>query len=208
MESNQKVELELINIAIQRLVEEKKIKEASSTDCLDDQLLLSKLLSQLESLKGDGTIKEPEASTEASTEIDELSPTAVCNVDNNMENAGQLNGGSNETESEILKELKKLNRQNFVTHCLLSVMIVLTAAWQLSEVALIMKVKEGFRNPFQSFRSLLTGMLKGPNKNSEDAEKQSSHAKQPKEAPPLPALKIPELPVLDLPDLGLNGENK
>ena len=47
MESNQKVELELINMAIQRLVEEKKIKEASSTDCLDDQLLLSKLLSQV-----------------------------------------------------------------------------------------------------------------------------------------------------------------
>ena len=47
MESNQKVELELINMAIQRLVEEKKIKEASSIDCLDDQLLLSKLLSQV-----------------------------------------------------------------------------------------------------------------------------------------------------------------
>ena len=41
------MELELINMAIQRLVEEKKIKEASSTDCLDDQLLLSKLLSQV-----------------------------------------------------------------------------------------------------------------------------------------------------------------
>lgn len=169
-------------------------------------------LTQLESLKGDGTIKEPEApteaSTEASTEIDELSPTAVCNVDNKMENAGQLNGGSNETESEILKELKKLKRQNFVTHCLLSVLMVLTAAWQLSEVALILKVKERFSNPFQSFRSLLIGMLKGPNKNGEDAEKQSSHAKQPIEAPPLPDLKIPELPLLDLPDLGLNGKNK
>ena len=47
MESNQKVELELINMAIQRLVEEKKIKEASSIDCLDDQLLLSNLLSQV-----------------------------------------------------------------------------------------------------------------------------------------------------------------
>ncbi|XP_050276183.1 uncharacterized protein LOC126718145 [Quercus robur] len=208
MESNQKVELELINMAIQRLVEEKKIKEASSTDCLDDQLLLSKLLSQLESLKGDGTIKEPEASTEASTEIDEVSPTAVCNVDNKMENAGQLNGGSNETESEIVKELKKVKRQNFVTHCLLSVLIVLTAAWQVSEVKLILKVKEGFNHPFQSFGSLLTGMLKGPNKNGEDAEKQSSHAKQQIEAPPLPDLKIPELPRVDLPDLRLNGENK
>ena len=98
-------------------------------------------LTQLESLKGDGTIKEPEASTEASTEIDEVSPTAVCNVDNKMENAGQLNGGSNETESEIVKELKKVKRQNFVTHCLLSVLIVLTAAWQVSEVKLILKVR-------------------------------------------------------------------
>ncbi|KAL0004609.1 hypothetical protein SO802_012170 [Lithocarpus litseifolius] len=204
MESNQKVELELINMAIQRLVEEKKIRGASSSDCLDDQLLLSKLLSQLESLKGDSTIKEPEASTE----VDEVSPTAVCNVDNKMENAGQLNGGSNETESEIVKELKKVKRQNFVTHCLLSVLIVLTAAWQVSEVKLILKVKEGFSHPFQSFGSLLTGMLKGPNKNGEDAEKKSSHAEQPIEAPPLPAIKIPELPHVDLPDLGLNGEYK
>jgi len=47
------VELELINIAIQRLVEERKIKETSNTnglvqdDVVDDQLLLSKLLSQI-----------------------------------------------------------------------------------------------------------------------------------------------------------------
>ena len=47
------MELELVKIAIQRLVEERKIKETSSTDCLvqddvvDDQLLLSKLLSQV-----------------------------------------------------------------------------------------------------------------------------------------------------------------
>lgn len=165
-------------------------------------------LTQLESLRGDGTIKEPETSTEASTEIDEVSPTAVCNVDNKMENAGQLNGGSNETESEIVKELKKVKRQNFVTHCLLSVLIVLTAAWQVSEVKLMLKVREGFSHPFQSFGSLVTGMLKGPNKNGEDAEKQSSHAKQPIEALPLPALKIPELPLVDLLDIGLNGENK
>ena len=48
-----KVELELINIAIQRLVGERKIKETSNTnglvqdDVVDDQLLLSKLLSQV-----------------------------------------------------------------------------------------------------------------------------------------------------------------
>jgi len=48
------VELELnINITIYRIVEERKIKETSSTNCLvqddviDDQLLLSKLLSQV-----------------------------------------------------------------------------------------------------------------------------------------------------------------
>ena len=47
------MELELINIAIQRLVGERKIKETSNTnglvqdDVVDDQLLLSKLLSQI-----------------------------------------------------------------------------------------------------------------------------------------------------------------
>lgn len=173
-----------------------KMKEASS-DCLvqddvvdDDHLLLSRLLSQLESLKGDGAIKE----AEASTEIEEVSSAAVGNVER-----------KNDGTEEIVKELKKLKKQNFVTHCLLSVMIVLTVAWQLSEVSLILKVRDGLKHPFRSFGGLLGAMLKGPDTNGQDAEKQSS--KQLIEGPTLPSINIPELPHVEFLDLGLNGDN-
>ncbi|XP_041010687.1 uncharacterized protein LOC121254631 [Juglans microcarpa x Juglans regia] len=195
MDSNNK--LELINIAIQRVITEKKIKPISSTsdglveDDLDDHLLLSRLLSQLESLKGDNALKEPEALTE----VEEVnSSPAVGIVDVNMGNARQVDRGGIEIGAEeIVKELKKVKRQNFVTHCLLSAMIILTVAWQLSEVTLILKVKEGLSNPFRSVGSLLARMLKGPATNGQDTEKLSSPAKK----PPSEAL--------SLPDLGLNG---
>lgn len=151
----------------------------------------------MESLKGDNAVKEPEALTEVE---EENYSAAAGNVDVNMGNAGQMDGGGIEIRAEeIVKELKKVKRQNFVTHCLLSVMIALTVAWQLSEVSLILQVKEGLSNPFRSVGSLLSGMLKGPASNGQDIEKQSSPAKK------LPPLKIPEIPHVDLPDVGLNG---
>ncbi|KAG6653890.1 hypothetical protein I3843_05G098200 [Carya illinoinensis] len=208
MDSNNK--LELINIAIQRVIKEKKIKPVSGTsdglveDDHDDRLLLSRLLSELESLEGDNALKE----SEALSEVEEENPSpAVGIVDVNMGNARQVDRGGVEIGAEeIVKELKKVKRQNFVTHCLLSAMIVLTVAWQLSEVTLIWKVKKGLSNPFRSVGSLLAGMLKGPATNGQDTEKLSSLTKElPSEAPSLPLLKIPEIPHMDLPDLGLNG---
>jgi hypothetical protein len=54
MDSNHRIEL--LNVAIQRVIEEKKIKDASGDtfmpmeDNVDDQLLLSGLLSQVTSI--------------------------------------------------------------------------------------------------------------------------------------------------------------
>lgn len=90
---------------------------------------------------------------------------------------GPACGGSRENAAaeEIVKELRTLRRQNFVTHCLLSVMIALTVAWQVSEVSLILKVKDGLTHPFKSFGSmLLTGMAKNPRADGQDTEKQQS----------------------------------
>ncbi|KAF5773687.1 hypothetical protein HanXRQr2_Chr13g0591331 [Helianthus annuus] len=79
------------------------IKQVMEEGGTDDDRLLSKLMSQLDS--------EPEP------------------------NSALSNSRSDEDEEEkILKELKKVRRQNVVTHCLLSVMILLTVTWQISEV--------------------------------------------------------------------------
>lgn len=96
-----------------------------------------------------------------------------------------------------------MKRQNFITHCLLSAMIVLTITWQISEVSLVLSLKDGLSHPFKTFGGMLAGMLKGPVLDAQNGEKKSS-TKQPQiEVPAIPPLKIPELPLLDLP-LGLD----
>lgn len=159
-------------------------------------------------MKGDGPVEEPEASTD---EIEELSSAEVDDVETKMESAGEDEGGSSVEigTEEIVKELRELKKQNFVTQCLLSVMIVLTVVWQVSEVSLILKVKEGLSNPLKSFGGVFSWMLKGPDTNGQDAEKQFSAAKQrlTEAAAALPSV-ITETPLLDLPDWVLEGENQ
>ncbi|KAJ9169312.1 hypothetical protein P3X46_017518 [Hevea brasiliensis] len=101
---------------------------------------------------------------------------------------------------KLVKELRKVRKQNFLTHCLLSGMIVLTVAWQLSEVSLILKIKDGLNHPFKSLGSMITGMLKAPGSNAQDAEKQQ-HTEPSSSIP----LQMPELPHVDL---GLNGKEE
>ncbi|KAL5760213.1 hypothetical protein ACOSP7_018714 [Xanthoceras sorbifolium] len=190
MESDEKVEL--INQTIQKLIEEKKKKKKSSKDASshDDQLILSTLLSQLESLKEEEVPKQ--SSENETTKVEEITCPSVGEVEAN----GKDGGGAEIGTEGIVNELRKVRRQNLITHCLLSVMIVLTVAWQLSEVKLILKVKDGLNHPLRSVGSMLTGMLKGPQNNGKDAEKQHG----------MEELKMPELPHMDLSELHLNGE--
>lgn len=135
---------------------------------------------------------------------------------------GEVNNNNNNKEEkkkkrevvgegdDITKELGKIQKQNLITQCLLSVLIVLTFAWQLSEVSLILKVKDGLKNPFKSLGSMFTGILKGhadriSQNENKDSSSSSSSSSAKNESPSIPLL-IPELPHLDLiPGLGLNG---
>ncbi|XP_031272805.1 uncharacterized protein LOC116131283 [Pistacia vera] len=192
MESDDKVEL--ISLAIEKLIEEKKKKKKDGSSH-DDQLLLSNLLSQLESLRGDealkqsGGVTEPEAVT---------SPAAVGESHSKGVDGSQLdNGGAKNDLDEIANELRKLKRQNLITHCLLSAMIVLTVVWQLSEVKLIWHLKEGLSHPVRSAGSMLMGFLRRSRNNGQYRERINlieSH------------LKMPELPHMDLSEFRLNGE--
>lgn len=114
-------------------------------------------------------------------------------------------GGCKEEEKEndeIIKEVKKVKRQNFVTHCLLSVMIVLTVAWQLSEVSLIMKVKDGINHPFRSFGNMFQEMKeKAFNNNGQDADDKEN--KENNKSLSLPStIKVPDMTKMDVPNLG------
>lgn len=121
-------------------------------------------------------------------------------------------GKEEEGDERVIKELKKIQRQNFVTHCLVSAMIVLTLTWQLSEVSLILKLKDGLNNPFRSLGGFIAGMFKCPNKPilvnvTEDENPATGKQEQGVDASPLP-IKIPDLPHPDLPSLNFITQEK
>ncbi|GLT38870.1 hypothetical protein SLA2020_130880 [Shorea laevis] len=206
MESNQ--DIQNLSLAIQKLIQAKQSKGGDDDFMEDDeqQLLLSRLLSQMKSLKEDDELKQSEGLIEQKEK--EYAVGGKAEAKN--ENAGQ---GDNEHSKisleEIAKELRAVRRQNTITHWLLSSLIVLMVVWQLSEVSLILKVKDGIRHPFRSLGSMLVGMLRSPGTSSEDADKPFLSTKKQNdnlvEVPhmELPQLKMPELPHVDFPDIGL-----
>lgn len=150
----------------------------------------------MESLKGESTLQQPNGESRRADGVEELKSEAADEEDNS---------GSDIDKEEIVKELKEVKRQNSVTHWLLSIMIVLTVAWQVSELSLLLKVthkvKHGFSHPFRFLGGMFTGMLKGRGTEGEDEENQN-HI----EAPSLPSIKNLELPHVEVPDLGNNHE--
>ncbi|KAL6969249.1 hypothetical protein U1Q18_028972 [Sarracenia purpurea var. burkii] len=166
------------------------ISTSSSQDCF-----LSNLHKQLETLKWDGKLQQPEPPVDTKelhspTVGEAKSEIAAHEAESSVDRAGR---------EELIRELTKVKRQNFITHCLLSVMIVLTAAWQLSEFSLVLKVKNRLNNPFKSFGSILTGLIKGRIVNAQNGEKHSVTEQQQIEGSALPYLKIPELAHLNFP---------
>ncbi|XP_042497207.1 uncharacterized protein LOC122076016 [Macadamia integrifolia] len=202
LQLNAKYDVGLIHQAINQLIEEKRAQRSkASGDCFvddDDGVLLSRLLSQLESLKEDTSI-EP---LKPASEMDVRS--TVNKEESKDENVGGSESGSREIgEAAILRELRKLKRQNSITHWLLSIMIFLTVAWQLSEVSLLMIVKNKLSNPFRTVGTAVKGMLPGRGKDDTNGSTNLLQI----ETPSLHGLKMPELPSVGLPVLGLNDED-
>ncbi|XVF02781.1 hypothetical protein REPUB_Repub04eG0203700 [Reevesia pubescens] len=204
MESSE--DYKLINLAIQKLIEEKRIKDASGDKLSEDddyEQLLSRLLSQLESLKGDSTLKQSELG------LEEVTSQKVDKAEAKSENGSQIGSGCGEIGvEEIMKELKLVKRQNTITHCLLSVMIVVTLIWQLSEVSFFLKVKTGLTHPFRAFGSMVVGMLPNPGIKIHDKHSSSStkHLQNHLIDPSLLPVKMPDLPHVEFPHLGSSGK--
>eukprot|EP00268_Persea_americana_P034067 TRINITY_DN336_c0_g1_i7.p1 TRINITY_DN336_c0_g1~~TRINITY_DN336_c0_g1_i7.p1 ORF type:complete len:113 (-),score=25.29 TRINITY_DN336_c0_g1_i7:719-1057(-) len=109
---------------------------------------------------------------------------------------------------EIVKELRVIRKQNTVTHWLLSVLIVVTAVWQMSEVSLLLYLKDSVKHPFKAIGGLITGSLGCSNEY--DATKSNSSSKQHQiESIPLPhQMKMSELLSMEMSSLDLNGQNQ
>ncbi|XP_074303287.1 uncharacterized protein LOC141637772 [Silene latifolia] len=183
--SSAKNKVDLIQQAIQQLIESKQPHLHHNNDD-DHHHLLTNLLSQLEALKADGTLDPPE-------------PVAESKEASSCKSAETETKGEDETETsesrivvseseDVVKELKKLEKQNRVTHWLLSVLILLTVAWQLSEVSLLLKMKEGVTHPFRSIGNMFNDVFKRRRPNDQQQS---------------------QLPLVELPDLVvMNDENK
>ncbi|PWA58812.1 hypothetical protein CTI12_AA396630 [Artemisia annua] len=171
---------------------------------VEDEGILCVELDKLESEPEE--LPSPAVSKSVSTMDGDL--TKMKNV-----NVGKSKEEDDEEKAKIVKELKELKRQNFITQCLLSAMIVLTITWQISEVSIILKLKDGVTHPFRSIGGLFMSMIR-PSKaigNDEDTDPliSSNLTSNLIESSPVNDLKIPELPRIELPniDFRLNLED-
>lgn len=140
-------------------------------------------------LKGEGAL-EP---SEASNPTEKMIPSATEVPENKNVKVSEEDEGCSGND-DIVKNLREIKRQNFITHCLLSAMIVVTVTWQISEASLVLKVRDGLSHPFRAFGSLFTGMFKARNMNgrgSDDKDDQSDTSA-------MSALRTPNIPHVDI----------
>ncbi|XP_073157560.1 uncharacterized protein [Henckelia pumila] len=150
--------------------------------------------------EADGTEEKPKEQLDSLQEedVERLSPEVDRTEEEPKEQLNSLQEEDAEVDrsEEIIKEMRNVKRQNLITHCLLSTMILLTAAWQISEVSLLLKLRSGLKNPFSFFGGILKNIiLKGA--RSEDDDQQSSAKQKPVSNPPL--IKLPDLHLMDWP---------
>lgn len=140
--------------ALKHLLDEHKMRSSETPSSIHHQtslkldhdapLLPPNLLSQQDdAVKDDELVEELEAPKSSQK--------------NETVNEVENNGNENIEDKEIIKELREIQKQNRKTHWLLSAMIVLTLTWQLSEVSLLWKFKQGITgltNPFKAIGSM------------------------------------------------------
>ncbi|WOG88669.1 hypothetical protein DCAR_0207904 [Daucus carota subsp. sativus] len=173
MESSSREKVELIQQTIQRLITDDDGDSDSSSDGNEvngsgelnrrgrRRLVLTGLLSQLDTIKADEAEEIACADGEVEHIVEPLNKTEVgsCGMDN----------------EEIAQELKRVRKQNLITHCLLIAMIGLTIVWQIGEVSLLLWLKNGVTHPVRSFGGMVKGMLLP---NGRGRERQQSFTKE------------------------------
>ncbi|XP_021723087.1 uncharacterized protein LOC110690536 [Chenopodium quinoa] len=184
---------------------ESKQSSATETSMGNDgdgeRRLLVKLLSQLETMKEDEITNQNELSVEPK----EVPSGRASEEETKSRDESEVSKKNTAVEAEdVVKELKKLNKQNRTTHWLLSALIVLTIAWQVSEVSLLLKLKSGFSNPFKSLGKMFTGMVKRRAFQEEEANESSVLAKVNGRETSENPLKLPSMDIAGL----INGDGE
>ncbi|KAI5063168.1 hypothetical protein GOP47_0021715 [Adiantum capillus-veneris] len=71
--------------------------------------------------------------------------------------------------------VKKLERQNRITHCILGFMIVASAIWRFKIFSMFIGVRKSFTNPFQTFGEMVSEGFKGGNNKEEQSGAKGFH---------------------------------
>ncbi|XP_020586100.1 uncharacterized protein LOC110028542 isoform X2 [Phalaenopsis equestris] len=170
-EEETKKKVDHLHAAVHQLLEHRRL---NSNRNREESRLLSRLLCQLESLEED------------------TQPTCLTKCPCGAKCCGANQEAGNE---EIARELKSIKKQNLISHCLLAVMIVVMAAWQISEVSLLLSVKEKLSNPLKIVGNLLRNSIKWREKKTEI------------EGTALPIIELPQIPDIDLAFLPFSNSN-
>ncbi|CAN7049968.1 hypothetical protein BRARA_G00859 [Brassica rapa] len=198
MESSEDVEV--LSRAIEKLLDEKKNREIAGESFIeddDDQLFLSRIISQLESPN------QFPKTVETTKGEEEPLPDS-------LPSKGKDKGERQLEESieEIAKDIKEVKRQNKVTHILLSALIILTLTWQLSEYSMIYMMKERLSHPIRSIGGMFSGLFNGklrPIKNKlSNAREEDNHHNGNGTNTGGVHIQVPEL----LRDLGLDDDDE
>lgn len=122
----------------------------------------------------------------------------VSEPESKPESASVRNVGKSRTEEAVLnemaKDLRRVKRQNLITHCLLSVIVVGIAVWQFNEVSFLLAVKQKFSNPLRAVGDAIKGSIKWRKKKKKQKQKLQIEGG------------VPELALGDLPKLVLNDD--
>ncbi|KAL6634279.1 hypothetical protein ACP70R_026950 [Stipagrostis hirtigluma subsp. patula] len=176
--------VELVQEAIHGFLEEKRRGRQGEElgpmgSRQDEEGLLSSLLTKLDALEED----------------DDLSNVQPDSLRSNSQ-PGKGDKGKEVELADIAKDLKRIKRQNLITHVLLGTVIVLTAVWQVNEVSFLLWVQEKLSNPFKSLGDVIKSSLK------------MRRRKPVIETSPLPPVGIPDVTRADLPTLIIRGEHR
>ncbi|EPS62814.1 hypothetical protein M569_11977 [Genlisea aurea] len=129
--------------------------------------------------------------------LSEVPPETVESIEASASAPADSNG---EDMEEIKKELRRIRKQNLITHFLLASMIAVTLTWQASEVSIALKIKQTLTHPFRSIAGTLKSFFLA---KTRPAVERIKNKQPPSSFPDL--IKIP--PTLELPSLDLNDED-
>ncbi|KAJ4790923.1 hypothetical protein LUZ62_042169 [Rhynchospora pubera] len=142
--------LEMVQETLQQFMEERKLNsvtESKERDEMEEDLLLSRLLSKLDSVK-----TEPE--------LNDLTQAINCSDPSSSEQQKE-----EVTDlKEIEKDIKIIKKQNRMTHRLLSALIIVTMAWQFGEISFFLAVKDKITHPVRSVGDMIKSALTGKEK--------------------------------------------